>query len=470
MIDKKYQIFISSTYEDLIVERNAVIKTILQLGHIPIGMEMFNAVDDDQWAVIKRTIDTSDYYVVIVGFRYGTTNEQGISYTELEYDYAISQGIPVLAFVKNRNAPSTPEQRDGDPDKQKKLDVFISKIGKKMWSEWSTSDRLSAELSPALIKQFKEKPRNGWIPANFDPIVMSGEIATLSNENREMRERLRFIESRKPDLEIVLECEDGLRFKYVCPPLLVCEKLSIEDFDQNDVDALEAEEKALRKQSEGIMPILFSKSEKNVETSDKSISKIEILNFRERLIKEFEDYNTALPPQEVVEKYNAQLSRYTNMTANKHKTIICVKNNGTMPAHQVIMTLNFPPELLVFDSHKITDTKEPKKINMPRHPIRDRKDIPDHPAFIDYFEQHEPISNLNNPISFTINPFDYLNYYTVKEDCLRFDVDSIVQTRVASSDDFYIVATKRGTFEIEGEIICEELPEPVRKSFSIIVE
>ena len=69
-MEKKYQIFISSTYEDLKEERDTAVKTILTLSHIPIGMEMFNAGDDKQWEVIRRTIDASDYYVLILGFRY----------------------------------------------------------------------------------------------------------------------------------------------------------------------------------------------------------------------------------------------------------------------------------------------------------------------------------------------------------------------------------------------------------------
>ncbi|MCL2164098.1 MAG: DUF4062 domain-containing protein [Oscillospiraceae bacterium] len=470
MIEKKYQIFISSTYKDLIDERNAAIKTILQLEHIPIGMEMFNAADDDQWAVIKRTIDTSDYYIVIVGFRYGSTNEQGISYTELEYDYAVSQGIPVLGFIKKRNDPSTPEQRDDDPDKQRKLNAFISKIEKKMRSEWSTADGLSAELSPALIKQFKETPRIGWIPATFDPMVLSGEIATLSKENREMRERLRLIESNKPDMELVLECADGLFFDYVYPLLLVWEKLTIEDFDQNELDALEAVDKEFRTKSAEIASMLYSQNIKHEKTSDNSVSEIEDLGFQERLIKEFGDYNTALPPQEVVAEYNTQLSRYTNMTANHHKACIRIENNGTTTANQVIVRLHFPPELLVFDSHRIKDAKEPKKVNMPRNPIRDRYDIHYPPAFVDNIEKHERMLNPDNSISYAINAFEHLNYYTENEDCLCFDVDSIVQTMGASSDYFYIVATKRGTFEIEAELICEELPEPMKKSFTVIVK
>jgi hypothetical protein len=48
-VAKKYQIFVSSTYTDLIVERQAVLRSILDLGHIPSGMEIFSAADNEQF-------------------------------------------------------------------------------------------------------------------------------------------------------------------------------------------------------------------------------------------------------------------------------------------------------------------------------------------------------------------------------------------------------------------------------------
>ena len=42
-MNKRYQIFISSTYEDLIEERRKVIQAVLKLYHFPIGTEMFHA-------------------------------------------------------------------------------------------------------------------------------------------------------------------------------------------------------------------------------------------------------------------------------------------------------------------------------------------------------------------------------------------------------------------------------------------
>lgn len=51
-MDKKYQVFISSTYKDLIEEREKVRDVILSMYHFPIGMEMFNAADEEQWEII----------------------------------------------------------------------------------------------------------------------------------------------------------------------------------------------------------------------------------------------------------------------------------------------------------------------------------------------------------------------------------------------------------------------------------
>ena len=47
-MEKKYQIFISSTYTDLIEERTRVRDTILSMLHFPVGMEIFGAADEEQ--------------------------------------------------------------------------------------------------------------------------------------------------------------------------------------------------------------------------------------------------------------------------------------------------------------------------------------------------------------------------------------------------------------------------------------
>lgn len=69
---KKLQVFISSTYTDMLVERQGAVEAILRAGHIPAGMELFAAGDESQLETILRWIDDSDVFMLILGGRYGS--------------------------------------------------------------------------------------------------------------------------------------------------------------------------------------------------------------------------------------------------------------------------------------------------------------------------------------------------------------------------------------------------------------
>lgn len=75
-MDKKLQLFIASTYVDLKEERKVAVKSILESGHILAGMELFTANSEEQRNVIKKWINNSDIYLLILGGRYGTINNQ----------------------------------------------------------------------------------------------------------------------------------------------------------------------------------------------------------------------------------------------------------------------------------------------------------------------------------------------------------------------------------------------------------
>lgn len=168
-MEKKYQIFISSTYEDLKEERAVVTEAILKMEQIPIGMEMFNAGDETQWELIKRAIDACDYYLVIIGSRYGSTTEddQGktISYTEKEYSYAESIGKPILTFLRAYDGSKTLHTAE-DIQEQYYLNLFTKRAGKKIASFWTNKDQLGACVSQSLHSIMKQRPAVGWIRAD----------------------------------------------------------------------------------------------------------------------------------------------------------------------------------------------------------------------------------------------------------------------------------------------------------------
>jgi len=140
----KYQVFVSSTYDDLRKEREQVIKAVLEMGHIPVGMEMFSAADEEQWKLIARQIEQADYYVVIVAHRYGSVVD-GLSYTEKEYDYAVLKGVPVLGFIIDDVAPWPAEKMEADQPKKYALDQFKAKLRMKPVGLWTSSEDLYGE-------------------------------------------------------------------------------------------------------------------------------------------------------------------------------------------------------------------------------------------------------------------------------------------------------------------------------------
>ena len=128
------------------------------MGHIPVGMEMFSAADEQQWDIIKTQIDQSDYYVVLVAHRYGSMDGT-ISYTEKEYDYAVSKKIPTLGFVLDPDVDWPPEWVENNKDISKRLDNFRSKVSDPMVSYWKTAEDLYGKCGIALMKAFNTNPR-----------------------------------------------------------------------------------------------------------------------------------------------------------------------------------------------------------------------------------------------------------------------------------------------------------------------
>lgn len=181
-MEKRAQVFVSSTYVDLIEERQAVTKTLLELDCFPAGMELFPAGDEDKWDLIKGVIDDSDYYVLILSGKYGSIDEQtDISYTEMEYEYAVEQKKPVLAFIR-KDLTSLPFQAsEADPDRRAKLEAFHDKVkAKRNVRFFETKDDLSAALATSLIPTIRKYPSIGWVRGDqaMTPEIRE-ELATL---------------------------------------------------------------------------------------------------------------------------------------------------------------------------------------------------------------------------------------------------------------------------------------------------
>lgn len=166
-MEKRYQVFISSTFVDLEEERKDVMEAIIELDCFPAGMEMFPASNKEQFEYIKSVIDESDYYVIIVAGKYGSIAEDGMSYTEKEFDYAKERGIPILAFVKKDIDNLAANKVEIDADKREKLENFRKKVLEgRLAKFWNTKGELKYNLHGSLSREMKQNPKIGWIRGN----------------------------------------------------------------------------------------------------------------------------------------------------------------------------------------------------------------------------------------------------------------------------------------------------------------
>jgi len=157
-------------------------------------MELFPASDETQWELIRRVIDDCDYYIVVVGGRYGSVDAAGISYTEREYDYAMSRGMPVLGFVHGEPDAIPAGKTELEADGRRKLEAFRQKVQSRMCKIWGSPEELGGAVSRSIVQAMKRTPGEGWVKARHAASAevvndLRGQIDDLQRQLAEARIR-----------------------------------------------------------------------------------------------------------------------------------------------------------------------------------------------------------------------------------------------------------------------------------------
>ncbi len=444
-MDKKYQIFISSTYEDLIDERKKVQDTILSMYHFPIGMEMFSAADEEQWEIIKETIDSSDYYILIIGHRYGSVIENGeyagFSYTQKEFRYALQQNIPILAFLIDDNVPVTPNKMEQDVSKREKLMLFKEEVKTGRTVQWWTSkEDLANKVMNSLNKQINRVRRPGWVRAEglrlqetqIELVEMSKKIRELEKENEELRKN---IVKKKPKFEIKFNGNNFIQGKYT----------------NIEINFLKTK----------YLPI----TEEYLEVSGLK-GKIPQ--------KDIDNYNNSLPSEEELEEYFEKYKIFKGIENNKLPFVVQITNIGNCKANDVYINILAAEEIKIFDKTMIEEVEEPKAPTTLKNPVK---------KYLDklYFAADivmENLNLLNNAFNMDIKPLPlikpsfYSNEYSeyLEDNCLSIWKKSFIHTRQYESEEYYLLPSKKGTFELEVSIICEEFADEEVQKFDVIIK
>lgn len=203
-MNKKLQVFVSSTYTDLIEERQAAVQAVLDAGHIPAGMELFKAGNESQLKTIYKWIDESDVYMLILGGRYGSIeSKSGKSYTQLEYEYAISKNIPVFAVVLSESfltnkvntlgLTNTMEQKA--PDKYQAFKAFVMS---KIIREVDDCKDIIIQVHATLNEFMREYDLTGWVRNSNenDTLQLMKDNNALIKENNSLNKQIQKLQEQ----------------------------------------------------------------------------------------------------------------------------------------------------------------------------------------------------------------------------------------------------------------------------------
>ncbi len=453
-MNNKYQIFVSSTYIDLIEARRRIINRILSMDHFPAGMEMFNAENANQWEVIKRTIDSSDYYIVVIGHRYGSIEEtSGISYTEKEYDYAVSKGIPVLAFIRDRNTATLPKERESDDKLVSKLAQFINKAQQRMCEYWTDLEDLEAKVPSALYNSFRYYPQTGWIRGNQAASPeMANELARLSKENSELRLELEKYKKNDgiPELSVLFNNSNKLSLIY---PETINGLKKVFQYQKITKDKIE----------EHLLPYITD--------------------------EEIERFNTKIPTVEEINEFNKKKTEYELIFNHKLLLEISIGNIGNRKSNQIYVDIEFPNGVRVFYEDFLDELSEPD-LYIPENPLIK--------AHKEYMEKINPtikrISELTKfasigemyatshlyptyPDMSKIRRLSNSLYYkdqsrslSIRENTISIYIEDLLHTRqVNFLNKVYIAPLKEGNFLIRYSVMCEQFKEPQNFEVPLII-
>ena len=227
---RKLQIFVSSTYKDLLDERQAAVSAILEAGHIPAGMELFAAGDQSQWETIKRWIEESDVFMLILGGRYGSIEPQSeLSYIELEYDRAVKLKKPYFAIVIDDSALAERIKSKGQDvfelDNAAKLGALRAKVLSKMSSFFRDAKDVKLAIHKSIRDLESRHKMTGWVCAADVPNVqaLQDEIQNLKLENGKLT-RAKLISGTNAEEEEMHHLKDLLKNMRISVPAFVTGK------------------------------------------------------------------------------------------------------------------------------------------------------------------------------------------------------------------------------------------------------
>ena len=199
MLNTQPKIFISSTIYDLKNERRAALKAVEEVGGLPLMSEFtMPAVSSDSVTACLERVKQADIYVLVLGNRYGWRPEEKESITEMEYNTAVKNNIPVLAF----NTPEDKEELQRLFERRVESAYFRKMVADAFELQTEMVRSLQEEIEKLKTKLYSQKE---WIYSNLVKIHIPKTLyrAELNIDKKEVTafNKERGFSSKKPTLQ-----------------------------------------------------------------------------------------------------------------------------------------------------------------------------------------------------------------------------------------------------------------------------
>ncbi|MEC7118786.1 MAG: DUF4062 domain-containing protein [Pseudomonadota bacterium] len=188
MIDKRYHVFISTTEADMHAERVVLSQTLVSQGFFSWGLEQRTPLTT---AFARRQIDDCDYFVLMLGSRYGELSASGVSYMHLEYIYAVTKQKPILVLMYEAPENRSEQYQDSSQEGRIKFLDFRRQLQRERDMVMTFRDTRDLEMAlrhtmPQLLNRY---PAQGWVRPNQQ------QVQQLQEENEQLRQKLIQLES-----------------------------------------------------------------------------------------------------------------------------------------------------------------------------------------------------------------------------------------------------------------------------------
>lgn len=186
MAEKRYYVYISTSFEHVKAERMKLQVALIDLNMFP--WEFNDRRTSLNTALIRKQIDESDYVIFLIGAKYGDLSASGISYPHLDFLYAMSKQKNIICFVDALVMPRPAHERETNLEIQRKFHDFKLLLKKevKFYYEFTNTQDLERNVKKKLQQIFKDEPAVGWVRPKSNG-VLHNEIVRLKQQNAELK-------------------------------------------------------------------------------------------------------------------------------------------------------------------------------------------------------------------------------------------------------------------------------------------